>query len=90
MSDQRATLRYNNSTTGVGTDLNFGAYTPNVGTPVRIENLEVTDKGLYMRVNHVNHGMYGLGNLVNLFDITSDVPTTALNAAYDQDSTAAC
>ena len=84
-----ATLRYNNSTTGVGTDLNFGAYTPDVGTPVRIENLEVTDKGLYMRVNHVNHGMYGLGNLVNLFDITSDVPTTELNAAYDQDSTAA-
>ena len=28
-----ATLRYDNATTGVGTDLNFGAYTPNVGTP---------------------------------------------------------
>ena len=63
-----ATLRYNNSTT-VGTDLNFGAYTPDVGTPVRIENLEVTDKGLYMRVNHVNHGMYGLEIFINLFDI---------------------
>ena len=40
-----------------------------------------------MRVNHVNHGMYGLGNIVNLFDITSDIPTTTLSAAYDQDST---
>ena len=39
-----ATLRYDNATTGVGTDLNFGGQTPNVGTPVRIENLEVTDK----------------------------------------------
>ena len=84
-----ATLRYNHSTTGVGTDLNFGAFTADVGTPVRIENLEVTDKGLYMKVNHINHGMYGLGNIVNLFDITSDIPTTTLAAAYDQDSTAA-
>ena len=40
-----------------------------------------------MRVNHVNHGMYGLGNIVNLFDITSDIQTTTLSAAYDQDST---
>ena len=83
-----ATLRYDNAITGVGTDLNFGAYTTGIGDPVRINNLEVTEKGLYMRVNHINHGMYGLGNIVNLFDITSDIPTTELNADYDQDSTA--
>ena len=84
-----ATLRYDNASTGVGTDLNFGAYVADAGIPVRINNLEVVEKGIYMRVNHINHGMYGLGNLVNLFDITSDIPTTTLNAAYDQDSTAA-
>jgi hypothetical protein len=71
--------------TGVGTtDLN------GTGKNVTVSSVNVVSEetsGLYIKVNHKNHGMYALNNSVTISDVYPDINPTTLSVAYSsQDS----
>ena len=71
--------------TGVGTtDLNV------TGGNVTVSSVSVASEeteGLYIKVNHKNHGMYALNNDVSISGAYSDINPTTLSVAYsNQDS----
>lgn len=72
--------------TGIGTtDLNGTGANVNVSY-VNIAS-EIED-GLHFKVNHKNHGMYGLNNDLIIQNVYTDLPHTALSSNYDKNSTA--
>jgi len=71
--------------TGVGTtDLNV------TGGDVKVSSVGVISEeteGLFIKVNHKNHGMYSSNNSVTITDAYSDITSTKLSVAYsNQDS----
>lgn len=76
------TLRYINNS-GISTDLN------GVGGNVTILSGGITDvsDGLHIKVNHRNHGMNSLQNLVNLSNVSPDLKPTKLYNDYSASST---
>ena len=77
------TVSYINNS-GITTVLNLSA-----GGNVQINNIEVSNDGLHILVNHKNHGMYFEDNYVTLSNVQSDVIPTKLSLAYASDSTGA-
>lgn len=75
------TISYINNS-GITTLLNG-----NSGGNVRISNIEVSNDGLHILVNHKNHGMYFEDNYVTLSNVQSDVVPTKLSLSYDANST---
>jgi hypothetical protein len=81
-------------TTGAGSTLAFvGTATTNINgtngnvTASSVGVVSEEKQGLYIKVNHKNHGMYALNNDVIIRDVYSDINPTKLAAAYsNQDS----
>ena len=69
---------------GITSDVNVGLG----GSVVPIANARVNaaDDGLHMKVFQRNHGMYADTNRVTLQNVASDIPATALAAAYSRTS----
>ena len=69
---------------GITSDVNVGLG----GSVVPLANARVNaaDDGLHMKVFQRNHGMYADTNRVTLQNVASDIPATALAAAYSRTS----
>jgi hypothetical protein len=76
------TLRYVNNL-GVSTDLNGTG--GNVIIPAG--GIITISDGLHIKVNHKNHGMNSLQNLVDIANVTSDLKPTKLFSDYSKTST---
>ena len=76
--------------TGVGTiTFDNGSNVVQLGAGVTITSFDVdsTNDGLHMRVNHRAHAMHAFNNRVKISGVESDVPVTTLSADYNSDST---
>ena len=75
------TVKFINSS-GLTTDLNSS-----VGGNVTISDIDVTNTGLNILVNHKNHGMYFSNNLVNISKVKTDIVPTKLSNDLDTTTT---
>ena len=66
---------------------NLGITTYLNGTGVLVDKIIVENDGLHVKVDHKNHGMYFSDNLVNIYNVQSDVKPTKLSAQLLADST---
>ncbi len=75
---------------GVGTmTFDNGSSIVQLGAGATISSFDVdtTNDGLHMRVNHRAHAMHAFNNRVKIAGVESDVPVTTLSADYANDST---
>jgi hypothetical protein len=75
------TVRYVNNS-GITSDVNSNG----VGN-VQINNIEIVDDGLHIRVNHKNHGMYFEDNYATISNVQTDTIPTKLSVELDANST---
>ena len=73
----------NNS--GITTYLNYAGI-GTIGPWISISDVNVTNDGLHIAVNHKNHGMYDDQNMVTIYGAQSDTKPTKLASAYAADS----
>ena len=76
-----STLTYSNSG-GVITQINAAS------GGLTVSDSTVIHDGLHIKVNHPNHGMYALENLVKIDDVDPDHPSVDTTADIPEDSTA--
>ena len=80
-------LRYVDSTIGIGTPLNYDG-----SAPVEVKPTTTTvadgDDGLHMRIRMKNHGMYNSINKVRISDVESDTGSSSITQNYSRTSTA--
>jgi hypothetical protein len=75
-------LQYTDSS-GIATDINAGIG----GSVFPVTPYRVNSDGLHLKIFQRNHGMYSQINRVNLKNIDTDVPATALTLDYQQTET---
>jgi len=80
-------LRYVDSTLGIGTVINHAG-----GSPIDVKPTSTTvsdgDDGLHMKIRMKNHGMYNSINKVKIVGVESDTGSTAITQNYSRTSTA--
>ena len=57
------------------------------GSTISSFDVDTTNDGLHMKVNHRAHAMHSFNNRVKIAGVESDVPVTTLSADYANDST---
>jgi len=73
-----STIYYTSGVSGIGlTELNAS----NGGNVPAAIVTNITD-GLYIKVNHKNHGMYFSDNIVDISDVKTDIKPTKLSTSY--------
>lgn len=70
------TMQFLNSS-GIATDINSSS-----GGNVLIEDLNIENTGIDVKVNHLNHGMYSEQNIVKISKVSPDTPETQLAESY--------
>jgi hypothetical protein len=68
---------------------NLGITTYLNGTGVLVDEIIDENDGLHVKVDHKNHGMYFNSNLVDIYNVQSDIKPTKLSAQLPSDSTEA-
>jgi hypothetical protein len=67
---------------GITSDINA-----NSSGNVQINNIEIVNDGLHIKVNHKNHGMYFEDNYVTISNVQTDIIPTKLSVELDSNST---
>ena len=80
-------LRYVDSTLGIGTVINYAG-----SAPIEVKPTSTTvsdgDDGLHLKIRMKNHGMYNSINKVTLTDVESDLNPSTITQSYSRTSTA--
>ena len=82
------TVTYINSS-GISTELNYSTADPEKKGTAKINGITVLSDGEHFKVTHQNHGMNYVDNLVQLYNVESDISPTKLSNEYKIGSTAA-